>query len=391
MFPRIAKNDVLENLNEFPAVGIIGPRQVGKTTLAKEVGSHMASDSLYLDLELPEDEAKLQQPSLFLNEHKDKCIILDEIQRMPQLFPVLRSLIDQDRRPGRFIILGSAAPQLIRKSSESLAGRIAYLELSPLNWMEIKGEIARERHWMRGGFPSALLAKNDASSFRWRRSFLQTYIEKDLPLLGLQTNLTWLRDFITMLASAQGQLWNAQSFAKALGVTAPTIKNYLHYLENAFLVYVLRPYFINVKKRLVKSPKVYLRDTGLYHSLMGFETWNDLSKDTSLGWSWETYVISQVASLLPPHWSLHFYRTHEGAEADLIITKGQQPLMAIEVKYSNAPRLTKGFKQVVSDLKTTSNFIITPASERYPVDQHIAVICLDDFLKMIARPAPAAR
>ncbi len=381
MIARNAENEIFDILSEYPAIGIIGPRQVGKTTLARHVGSKLNREALYLDLELPEDEAKLQQPSLFLNQHRDKCVILDEIQRMPALFPVLRSLIDQDRKPGRFILLGSASPQLIKKSSESLAGRIAYLELSPLNWKEVKATTSQVNHWVRGGFPNSLLAKNDTSSFRWRRNFIQTYQEKDLPLLGLQTNLATLRDFFHLLTSSQGQLWNAQSFAKALGISAPTVKNYLHYLENAFLALVLRPYSGNIKKRLVKSPKVYIRDTGVYHALLGLELWENLQKHVALGWSWETYVISQVRSLLGANYGLYFYRTHEGAEADLVITKGPKPVMAIEIKYSNAPRLEKGLKNVVGDLKTKTNFIITPSSDRYPIHEHIEVISLGQFLE----------
>ncbi len=384
MFSRIAENDVLQLLGEFPAVGIIGPRQVGKTTLAKQVASHLKEEPLYLDLELPEDVARLQQPSLFLKNYQSRCVIVDEVQRMPELFPVLRSLIDQHRKPGRFILLGSASPQLIRNSSESLAGRIAYKELTPLNWLEVSSAIAREQHWVRGGFPDALLAKNDASGSRWQKNFIQTYIEKDLPLLGLQTDLNRLRDFVWMVASAQGQLWKAESFGKALGVTAPVIKRYLHYLENAFLVEVVRPFHINIKKRLVKSPKVYIRDTGMLHSLTGISSFEELQRHVSIGHSWETYAIAQIKSVLPENWSLNFYRTHEGAEADVVLAKGNRPEITAEIKYSNAPKVTKGLIHVTQDLRTKANYIITPSSDRYPVSENIETISLDAFLRELA-------
>ena len=303
---------------------------------------------------------------------------------MPELFPVLRSLIDQHRRPGRFILLGSASPQLIRKSSESLAGRIAYKELTPLHWLEVMNFFSREQHWMRGGFPDSLLVKKDDSSLRWRRNFIQTYIEKDLPLLGLQTDLNRLRDFVTMVASAQGQLWKAETFSRALGVTAPVVKRYLHYLENSFLVEVLRPFHINIKKRLVKSPKVYIRDTGLLHTLTGISSFTQLQQHAFIGQSWETYALSQIKSALPENWSMHFYRTHEGAEADIVLTNGSRQKITAEIKYSNAPQVTKGLINVIHDLKTNRNFMITPSSDRYPISTNIEAISLEDFLQELS-------
>ncbi|QOI98639.1 MAG: ATP-binding protein [Flammeovirgaceae bacterium] len=383
MIARMAENEVLELLSTFPVVGLVGPRQVGKTTLAHQVTGRMNREVVYLDLELPEDIAKLQQPALYLKEHTDKCVVLDEIQRMPELFPVLRSLIDQNRIPGRFIILGSATPNLLINSSESFAGRIAYKELMPLSLSEINHTTTLEKHWLQGGFPDSLLAANSQASFRWRRNFIQTYLEKDLPLLGLQTNLNRLREFVTMLASAQAQLWKAEAFARALGVTAPVIKRYLHYLENAFLVEVLQPYYVNIKKRLVKSPKVYIRDTGLLHTLLRIETFEELQNQVAIGQSWETYVISQVKCQLPDNWSMYFYRTHEGAEADLVLVKGTQPAACLEIKYSNAPMVSKGLHHVIADLKTDKNFIITPSSEKYPVAQKIQVVNIQDFLSIL--------
>ena len=368
-------------LKEYPAVGLIGPRQAGKTTLVKSLVNRLRKKSLYLDLESHRDLGKLKDPTEFLAAYPDHCIILDEIQRMPELFPLLRSLIDEKRKPGRFIILGSASPVLIKKSSESLAGRIAYLKLHPFILPEILNVCKREDHWLKGGFPKSLFAASDESGFRWRMNFIQTFIERDLPVLGLNAEHQNLHGFISMLAHASGQIWNAETYARSVGVTAPTVKRYLYYFENTYLATILRPFFVNVKKRLVKAPKAYVSDSGILHALLNLQTLDELRNNVIIGNSWEGYAVAQIKALLPEFCEMYYYRTHQGAEADIIITKGGKPRASVEIKYGVAPGYPKGFRQVISDLKTSKNFIIYSGTERYPVDKETEVLSLEAFLK----------
>ncbi len=381
MFKRKIKIKILELLDQFPVVGIVGSRQVGKTTLAKELAEKTSKPTIYLDLENPDDLAKLQQPTLFLKNYESYCVIIDEVQRMPNLFPIMRSMVDQHRIPGRFLLLGSASPELIKNSSETLAGRIAFEELHPLQLQEVDGTTNMQQHWLRGGFPDSLQAKNDLTSFRWRRNFIQTYIERDLPLLGLQTDVNRLRDFVTMLAAANGSLLNTDNFARALGVTNPTVKRYLFFLEHAYLIDLLPSFHVNVKKRLVKSPKVYFKDTGILHTLLGINNFSELQTSVAIGHSWEGYVLSQVKAILPDGWSSFFYRTYEGTEADVVLCYNNKPIVTVEIKYTNAPKTSKGLFNSINDLKTKSNFIVTPYADRYPVGENIEVINLNAFLK----------
>lgn len=377
---RHATSDLEELLHIFPVVGIVGARQVGKTTLAKKLSQNLDKPALYLDLESQQDLAKLAEPELYFQQHIDKCIILDEIQRIPELFPIMRGLIDKHRIPGRFLILGSASPQLLRESSETLAGRIAYKELTPFNLLEIQPSYTMQQHWFNGGFPESVLASSDRSSRLWLRNFIQTYIERDLPLLGFAPSPTMTRKLLSMLAHFQGGIWNANTFANSLGVTAPTVNRYIDFLVEAYLIYRLQPFYINIKKRLVKSPKMYLRDTGILHELIGIKNFESLQGHISIGASWEGYVIGQIKQRLNDDIEIFYYRTHAGAESDVVLTRGGEPICCIEIKYSNSPKLSRGFHVVIDDLKTKQNFIIIPDGEQYQIHKRIAVCPIYDFL-----------
>jgi len=390
MIQRKHTKHILELMDYFPVVGIVGPRQVGKTTLAKAISPQIKKDVLYVDLEYPGDLNKFADPVLFLEQNQNACIIIDEVQRMPDLFPVLRSIIDKNREPGRFILLGSASPELIRDTSESLAGRIAYVELSPFNLLEINDHYTYDKHWFLGGFPNALMATNDKIARIWLQQFVQTYIERDLPALGFAGSTMVASRLWQMLAHNNGNLLNATSFSNALGVSVPTVVRYLDFFEEAFLIRRLRPWEFNTKKRLVKSPKIYIRDTGLLHYLAGIPDINSLLGNILIGSSWENYVIEQVGHMLPNEYKMFFYRTQAGAEVDLVIVKGIVPVSCIEIKFSSTPKQSKGFTQVMSDLDTKFNFIITPNSDTFNINQDVMVTNLVDFLtiqlgKLISR------
>lgn len=377
---RTISASLIELIDQFPVVGVIGPRQVGKTTLAKHLIDHINKECIYLDLELPEDHSKLLEPQLYLEQHLDKCVILDEIQQIPHIFPVLRGLIDKHRMAGRYIILGSASPSLLKQSSETLAGRIVYKELTPFNLMEIADKHDINLHWFRGGFPDAFLSPDEGFYRNWMRTFIQTYLERDLPLLGLSVNPILMRRFWTMLAHFHGGIWNASNFAKSLGVTIPTVNRYLEFLEAAFIINRLQPYYLNIKKRLVKSPKIYIRDNGILHYLAGISNFQNLQGNVLIGNSWEGYVIEQVKQVLPEDFDLYYYRTHNGAESDLVLAHGNRPLACIEIKYTAVPRVSKGFRISIEDLQTKKNYIIVPKSEPYPVSEMVLVMNLFDFI-----------
>jgi len=380
MIERLAEKVILEDIKQFPVVGIIGPRQVGKTTLARIIMNKLEQRTVYLDLELQEDIAKLENAEIYFEGHKDECVILDEIQTMPELFPILRGMIDKYRKPGRFVILGSASPSLIRKSSDSLAGRISYIRLSPLNLMELGNKWELRKHWFFGGFPEPYLSKDDSFSRKWIRSFVQTYTDRDLPLLGLPSSPSVTRRFLTMLANYQGGIWNASNFAKSMGLSYPTLNRYLDLLEEVFLVTRLQPFSHNIKKRLVKSPKVYIRDSGILHLLASISDFEQLQGNVLIGNSWEGYVLEQIRQLLSPDIDLYFYRTHNGAECDLVLVKGFTPISAIEIKYTVAPKLTKGYSIAIEDLGTRENYIITPYSETFSKTENVKVCSLVDYL-----------
>lgn len=358
-----------QSMARFPVVALVGARQVGKTTLARALAQELGKPALYLDLERPSDLAKLAAPELYLEQHADKLVILDEIQRMPALFPLLRALVDSRRRNGRFLILGSASPDLVRNASESLAGRIVYHELPPFILAETGvAEKAWRKLWFRGGFPGSFLAKNEADAAAWREAFIQTHLERDIPQLGIRVPAAMLRRFWQMLAHVHGQLWNGSTIASGLGVSVPTVRHYLDILEDTFMLRQLQPYHANTRKRLVKTPKVYLRDSGLLHTLLLLNQPDELLGHPVVGASWEGWVIEQILALLPAGSQAFFYRTSAGAEVDLVIQRpGNKPLLAIEIKYAADPAPSRGFWNALEDLSVTKGYIVCPARERYPL------------------------
>lgn len=384
MVTRLATKDISVLLSEFPAIALLGPRQVGKTTLVKSLVSNTETDILYFDLESDADIAKLKDAEYIFSQYKDHCIILDEVQRMPKLFSQLRPVIDNYRKPGRFILTGSASPEFVKGVSESLAGRIAFIELSPINLLEaLKNNITQEQHWFRGGFPLALTSSNDKSFIRWTENFIRTYIERDLSLLfGVKLQEKLMRNFWYMLAANNGSIWNSETYARSLGITAPTIKRYLDFLEGSFLVRQLQAWFINSNKRLVKSPKVYLRDSGLLHVINRIASAEELPINIGVGASWEGYVVEQVAQLKPAHLDLYYYRTHHGAECDILLVNGIRPVMAIEIKFSTSPVLSKGFYSVMDDLSLTEGWVIVPNGKTYKINDKIYCSNLTDFLNI---------
>ena len=366
---RSLQKSIEKSLERYPVVGILGSRQVGKTTLAKII-QKTKKKAAYLDLELPSDQNKLQEPELYLSQFADSLVIIDEIQRMPTLFPLLRALVDQKRIAGRFLILGSASPQLTKQASESLAGRIVYHELTPFSISEV-GYTNINRLWLRGGYPNSYLSEDDETSFGWREAFIKTYLEMDLPQLGIQIPAMQIRRFWTMLAHFNGQLWNASQIALSLGVSAPTVRSYLDILEETFIVKRLLPYHINLKKRLVKSPRVYMQDSGLLHTLLGNRRSEDLQSHPSLGSSWEGFVIEQIIRLIPQSWQIFFYRTIAGAEIDLLLIDDKNNPIAVETKYSASPKVQKGFWIAYHDLSCVKGFVVYPGLETFPLSNNV--------------------
>lgn len=382
MIERHIQKIIEGSLKRFPVVGILGSRQVGKTTLSKKILKNISNKNvIYLDLELPSDLNKLQEPELYLSQSSNALVIIDEIQRLPSLFPVIRALVDQQRVNGRFLILGSASPELIKHSSESLAGRIIYHELSPFTLSEI-GYSGIEKLWLRGGFPMSYLAGDEEESLEWRGAFIKTFLEMDIPQLGIQIPAIQLRRFWTMLAHFHGQLWNASQLAKSLGVSAPTVRNYLDILEGTFIVRQLLPYHANIKKRLVKSPKMYIRDTGLLHSLLNIRTSEDLFGNPVAGSSWEGFVIEQILSIIPGSWTYFFYRTGAGAEIDLLLFNEKRKPIAIEIKYSLSPAVSKGFWSACEDIACKTGYVIYPGKEKYPIGKGVYALPLQNIASL---------
>ena len=383
MIKRNAQNDIEDELKHSPAIAILGARQVGKTTLAQAIAERMKKKSLYLDMEDARDESKLADAGSFLESHKEKCVIIDEVQRNPSLFATLRPLIDRHRVPGRFILLGSASPLLIKGVSESLAGRIHYTTLAPVNLAEAaKNNISQNTHWYRGGFPKALTASGNNRFHLWMDDYIRSFIEKDMSgIFEMKFPRQIIRNFLNMLAYNQGGIWNAQLYAGSLGITGPTVTKYLDYLEGAFIVFRLQPWFMNVEKRLVRSPKVYINDSGMLHRFLRISELEQLYGNPIIGQSWEGYVIQQVLQLKHRDLDAYYYRTQNGAECDIVLVKGLTPLACIEIKFSNAPVLSRGFYSCIEDLKTKNNFVITPESDTYSPKKNIKVCSLRDFFK----------
>ncbi len=373
---------IKEILQDFPVVALLGPRQCGKSTLARHILTPL-TETVYLDLERPSDLRKLDDPELFLEHHTGDLVCLDEIQRKPDLFPVLRSIVDDRRRNGQFLILGSASRDLIKQSSESLAGRICFIELSPFTMLELLpnrddvGYLSKTL-WSRGGFPRSYLARNDAVSYRWRESFIRTYLERDIPQLGFNIPAITLRRLWTMLAHNHGQIFNASRIGEALGLSHTTVRKYLDLLSQTFMVRVLQPIRQNIGKRIIKSPKVYVRDSGILHALLDLETLDDLFGHPACGVSWEGFVIENILASFPG-WNPYFYRTSYGTELDLVLEKGNKRI-AVECKKSTAPRVHRGFWTSLNDLHIDEAWIIAPVKETYPVGDNVHVCSLHDFL-----------
>jgi predicted AAA+ superfamily ATPase len=369
MIKRILEVTVLQSLDFFPAVGILGPRQVGKTTLVKSLMNQLNRSSVYFDLEIAEDyETLVNNTTWVIDNNQDKTIVIDEIQRYLPLLPQLRGLIDRNRKAGRFILLGSASPVFLQKSSESLAGRVAYHELSPIGYVEVKDEnITENIHWLRGGFPDALLSPTDIFWSQWQQNFIKTYVEQDLTNLGMPNQASITNNFLRMISHIHGSLLNYSMIGNSLGLTHTTVQRYVDILEQAFLIRRLEPWFVNMSKRIVKSSKIYIRDSGNLHYLHNVRSFSDLTQNPVAGASWEGYVIEQIIQQLKDGIQPYFYRTTNGAEMDLVLVKGLKPMVSIEIKLSLTPALKRGSTESVNDLKTEHNFVVTPSGGNMPI------------------------
>jgi uncharacterized protein len=387
MIPRRALPAVAEALSRQAAVALTGPRQVGKTTLALALAEK--TPSLYLDLESREDRDKLADPALFLKNYEDRLVVLDEIHRVPELFQTLRGLIDQGRRRGRrtnrFLILGSASMDLLRQSGESLAGRISYVEMGPLDVLETGGAgHDQQTLWVRGGFPESFLADDDRRSTAWRKDFIRTYLEREIPALGPRVPAETLERLWMMLAHNQGGLLNASRLAAALMISAQSVTRYIDLLVDLLLVLRLRPYHRNAGKRLVKSPKVYVRDSGIVHALLGIADHNALSGHPVVGASWEGFVIQNLIAAAPDRTITSFYRTGAGAEIDLLLEIPGAGLWAIDIKRGLAARPERGFHHACEDLKPDRRFLVYSGAVRYPLSADIEAIGLHDMAALLA-------
>jgi len=384
MIPRRLEPVVQERLSHLPAVVLLGPRQSGKTTLAHAIAA--GRDSIYLDLESPVDREKLADASFYLSRHEDKVVILDEVQRLPELFSTLRGLIDQGRRrgktAGRFLLLGSASADLLRQS-ETLAGRVAYIELSPFDVLETPDD-QRDRLWVRGGFPESFLAVDESRSFAWRQDFIRAYLERDIPQLGPRIPATTLYRFWTMLAHVQGGLFNAAQLARGLSVDGKTVARYLDLMADLLLVRRLQPFQANIGKRLVKSPKVYVRDSGIVHALLNIGSHEALLGHPVAGASWEGFVVENLMAAAPPRTVPLFYRTAAGAEIDLLLEMPGHGIWAIEIKHGLTARPEKGFFVACDDLEPTRRFVVNSGTERYAVCAGLEAIGLRDLMTMLS-------
>jgi len=384
MIPRRLEPVVQERLSHLPAVVLLGPRQSGKTTLAHAIAAER--DSIYLDLESPVDREKLADASFYLSRHEDKVVILDEVQRLPELFSTLRGLIDQGRRrgktAGRFLLLGSASADLLRQS-ETLAGRVAYIELTPFDVLETPDD-QRDRLWVRGGFPESFLAVDESRSFAWRQDFIRAYLERDIPQLGPRIPATTLYRFWTMLAHVQGGLFNAAQLARGLSVDGKTVARYLDLMADLLLVRRLQPFQANIGKRLVKSPKVYVRDSGIVHALLNIGSHEALLGHPVAGASWEGFVVENLMAAAPPRTVPLFYRTAAGAEIDLLLEMPGHGIWAIEIKHGLTARPEKGFFVACDDLEPTRRFVVNSGTERYAVSAGLEAIGLRDLMTMLS-------
>ena len=392
--PRVLSTRLKERLRLFPAVALLGPRQVGKTTLARnlaETGSGRAPGStgagLYLDLENPADQEKLADPRGYLGTKRDRLVILDEIHRAPHLFATLRGIIDERIRggeaSGQFLLLGSASIDLLRQSGESLAGRIAFLELGPLDIRELAAN-DQMRLWTRGGFPRSFLAPTDADSAVWREQFIRTYLERDIPALGPRIPARTLRRFWTMLAHSQGGLWNAASLARSLAVDGKTVARYVDLLADLLLVRRLPPLHANVRKRLAKAPKVYVRDSGIVHALLRLDDLDSVLGHPIAGASWEGFVIETLLRAAPERTEACFYRTASGVEIDLVLELPGDRVWAVEIKRGLAPAVSRGLRVAIEDVQPHRAFIVHGGEDRYPKGDGVEAVGLRELADDLA-------
>jgi len=392
MIKRNIQKDIVNSLQHFPAVGLIGARQVGKTTLAEMISQEWPGERIYLDLERPADHAALSEPERFLERYTDRLVIIDEIQVQPALFPVLRGLIDRDRHAGRFLLLGSSSPDLMRQSGESLAGRIAYHELAPFVEEEVGSE-QRDSLWLRGGFPMSLLAETEDVSMQWREDFIMTYLQRDLSAMGydIRVPAMTLRRLWQMLAHCHGQLLNLSLLATNLELSRQSLRKYLDILQETFMIRLLQPFHVNLKKRLVKTAKIYVRDSGILHALLGIRNWADLLGHAAVGNSWEGFCLEQVLCHLPRHWDAFFYRTQAKAEIDMVLQRGYgSPPILVAFKHSQAPKLTKGFWTSKDDLHPQACYVLYPGKHAYPLAEDVEVLPVNQMERIweIDKPNP---
>lgn len=373
-----------------PAAVLLGPRQVGKTTLARRVADSWPTGAVYLDMERPADRRRLDDADAYLRAQAPKLVVIDEIHRVPELFAILRGVIDdrraQGQRYGHFLLLGSASLDLMQQSSESLAGRVTYLDMSPVDGPEaVAAGIELDALWCRGGFPDSLRAQDDRSSYVWRLDFIRSYLERDVPMFAPRMPSQTLGRLWTMLAHLQGGLLNASQLAASLGVASPTVGRYIDLLADLQLVRRLQPWSANVGKRLVKTPKVYVRDSGIVHALLGLEDLDAVLGHPVVGGSYEGFVLETLIGALPPNVSPHFYRTSDGSEIDLLLIQGERPIMAIEVKRSTAPAISRGFGMACDDLNVEQRWAVYPGTERFAVRHGAQAVGLVELAQRLAQ------
>jgi uncharacterized protein len=376
MIPRRTIAELRRRLSFFPGLVLLGPRQVGKSTLAREYAKSLPG-AVFLDLEKPSDRAQLANPGAFFAAHRDRLIVLDEVQLLPQIFAQLRPEIDEDRRPGRVLLSGSASGPLLKQSAESLAGRVSYLELPPLVVPEVSAHgnpyQAIQKLWLRGGFPQSFTAPDDALSMTWRNDFIGTFLQRDLPELGVRLPVEALLRFWRMCAHLQGEMFNASRLGVTLGVAHTTVNRYLDTLSDVMMLRQLPPYYVNVGKRLVKSPKVYVRDSGIQHALLNIRSVSEMMNHPSIGHSWEGFIVENICQLLPQGANVSFYRTAAGAELDVVVEIGLKKI-GIEIKLSSTPSVSKGFWLACEDVGVHEAYVVAPVLNGWPMAGNARVI-----------------
>ena len=378
-YPRRISPAIEKSIKANPVTAILGARQTGKTTLAKKLFAKQ-KNGIYLDLEKPSDRSVLSDAEQFFNLHKNAFIFLDEIQLMPDLFPLMRSIIDDHSYKIKFLVTGSASPDLLRQSSQSLAGRISYFELTPLLLLEIFHKKKLEDYWLKGGFPLSLLANDNEDSTNWRKNFVLTFLERDLRNFGYNIPPETLNRLWKMIAHVNGQILNYSQFSQSLGLSDTTIRKYIDILNNTYMVRTLQPFHYNVKKRIIKSPKIYIRDSGILNSLLNINDFNDLFSHPVYGSSWETLCIENIINTLK-NWDPYYYRTSNGNELDLVLTKANK-IIAVEFKANSSPSVSKGFWNAIDDLKIDEAYIIAPVKKAYPYKNNVWVYPISEFLRL---------